>query len=75
VENRTRLDAFGVKSLSLFGSVARNEATLGNDLDLLIEFDGQVALDRFMNTKFFLEDLLEVKVDLVMPDALHAQRF
>lgn len=69
-KNRTRLDAFGVKSLSLFGSVARNEATSESDLDLLVEFDGQVTFDRFMDTKFFLEDLLGVKVDLVMQDAL-----
>lgn len=69
-ENRPQLDDFGVKSISLFGSVARDEAALESDVDILVAFEGQVTFDRFMDTKFFLEDLLGVKVDLVMQDAL-----
>ncbi|MBN2244111.1 MAG: nucleotidyltransferase domain-containing protein, partial [Acidobacteria bacterium] len=30
---------FGIKSLALFGSVARDEATSVSDVDLLVEFD------------------------------------
>ena len=33
---------FGVKSLQLFGSVARNEATSTSDVDLLVEFNRPV---------------------------------
>ena len=69
-EKRPQLDTFGVKSISLFGSVARNEATPESDIDMLIEFDGKVTFDRFMDTKFFLEDLFGAKVDLVMQDAI-----
>jgi len=69
-ENRKKLDRFGVKSLSVFGSVARDEAEADSDVDILVEFDGQVTFDRFMDTKFFLEDLLGAKVDLVMQDAI-----
>ena len=68
--NRKKLDEFGVKSLSVFGSVARDEAKADSDVDILVEFDGQVTFDRFMDTKFFLEDLLGAKVDLVMQDAI-----
>ena len=38
---RDRLDVihnFGVRSLALFGSVARDEATETSDLDFLVEF-------------------------------------
>lgn len=72
-ENRPQLDAFGVKSISLFGSAARNEATPESDIDMLVEFEGKVTFDRFMDTKFFLEDLFGAKVDLVMQDAIRPQ--
>ena len=35
---------FGVKSLALFGSVARDEATETSDVDLLVEFERPVGL-------------------------------
>ena len=69
-ENQPKLDAFGVRSLSLFGSVARNEATSESDIDILVQFNGKVTFDRFMDTRFFLEDLLGAKVDVVMQDAI-----
>jgi predicted nucleotidyltransferase len=37
--HREQLQKLGVKSLSLFGSVARNEAHAGSDVDLLVEFN------------------------------------
>ena len=39
-EHRAELDAMGVRSLSIFGSVARDEAGPESDVDLLVEFDG-----------------------------------
>lgn len=69
-KNRPKLSKFGVKSLSLFGSVARDEAKENSDIDLLVEFKGKATFDHFMDTKFFLEDLLGRKVDLVMPQAI-----
>ncbi|MBC8335986.1 MAG: nucleotidyltransferase family protein [Anaerolineales bacterium] len=72
-ENRAHLTILGVKSLSLFGSVARGEARENSDVDMLVEFEGKVTFDRFMDTKFFLEDLLGVSVDLVMPQTLRPQ--
>lgn len=57
--------AFSVRSLSLFGSVARNEATSASDLDFLVEFEGAATLDSYMDLKYFLEDLFERSVDLV----------
>ena len=62
--------AFGVKSLSVFGSLVRGEAGPDSDIDLLIEFDGRASFDRYMELKFRLEELLGVPVDLVIPRTL-----
>jgi predicted nucleotidyltransferase len=64
------LHQFNVKSLSLFGSVARGEARPDSDLDLLVEFDGPVDYDTYIGLKHFLEDLLALPIDLVMNTAL-----
>jgi len=68
--HRSELNALGVKSLNLFGSVARGEALAGSDLDVLVEFQSSPSFDQFMDLKFFLEDLLGRQVDLVTPSAL-----
>ena len=64
------LSRFHVKSLALFGSVARDEAGPESDLDLLLEFEGPATFDLYMGLKLFLEDLLGCRVDLVMSKAL-----
>jgi len=61
---------FGVRRLALFGSVARDEARPDSDVDVLVEFDGPVTLDRYMALKFHLEDALGVRVDLVTTSGL-----
>jgi uncharacterized protein len=71
-----RLDtihSFGVYSLALFGSVARGEATENSDLDFLVEFEGMATFDRYMDLKFFLEDLFNKPVDLVTKRSLKPQ--
>ncbi|MBC2601245.1 nucleotidyltransferase family protein [Puniceicoccus vermicola] len=60
---KPRLEAWGVKRLSLFGSAARNEPE-GRDYDFLVEFDSPPKLENFMGVKFYLEDLLGKPVDL-----------
>jgi uncharacterized protein len=69
-KHRAQLTKLGVKSLSIFGSVARGEEGPNSDVDILVEFEGRVTFDRFMDTKFYLEDLLGRKVDLVVPQAI-----
>ena len=61
---------FGVRELAVFGSVARGEASARSDLDVLVDFEGPATFDGFMGLKFFLEDTLGVKVDLVTRGAL-----
>jgi uncharacterized protein len=67
------IHSFGVISLALFGSVARDEATETSDLDFLVEFEGSATFDRYMNLKFFLEDLFDKPVDLVTKKSLKPQ--
>jgi predicted nucleotidyltransferase len=62
---------FGVKSLALFGSVARADAIETSDVDLLVEFDRPIGLLHFIATQQHLETLLGVwKVDLVLRRAV-----
>jgi predicted nucleotidyltransferase len=69
-EHRVELDRFGIKSLALIGSVARDEAGPQSDLDFLLEFEGPGTWDRYTGLKFFLEDLFGRRVDLIMRSAL-----
>lgn len=62
---------FGVKSLELFGSFARDEAHVTSDVDILVEFEENPTFDRYMGLKFYLEELLGTKVDLVEKAMLH----
>lgn len=55
---------FGVKSLSLFGSVARNESTMTSDVDLLVEFNRPVGYFGLFALQDHLEELLSCNVDL-----------
>jgi len=63
-------EKYGVKSLALFGSVARDEARPDSDVDLLVEFDRPVGLFAFIGLQQFLETLLGRKVDLGTPRSL-----
>ncbi|HLM71340.1 MAG TPA: nucleotidyltransferase family protein [Polyangiaceae bacterium] len=68
--HREDLRRLGVKSLSLFGSMARDEARPDSDIDLLVEFADPATFDAFMDLKFYLEDLLGRRIDLVTSKAL-----
>ncbi|HEX2187891.1 MAG TPA: nucleotidyltransferase family protein [Longimicrobiaceae bacterium] len=72
-EHKAELDAMGITSLSLFGSVARDEAGPESDVDLLVEFEDVVDLFEFVRVKLQLEGILGRRVDLVTPRALKRQ--
>lgn len=63
-EHIDELRARGVKSLSLFGSIARDEARDDSDIDVLVEFEGTPTFDGYMGLLLWLEELLAVPVDL-----------
>lgn len=61
---------YGLVRLRVFGSVARREAKEGSDLDLFADFAQLPDIFTFVELKMEIEDLLGVRVDLVMEDAL-----
>ena len=69
-KNAELTNQFGVKSLLLFGSVARNEATVASDVDLLVEFNRPVGYFGLFALQDYLEKLLGCSVDLGTPDSL-----
>lgn len=69
--NKKNLCQLGVSTLSIFGSVARNEVTSKSDVDILVEFDSKKGLFAFIDLKQHLEFLLKRRVDLVTRSALH----
>ena len=63
--HRDQIGGFGVESLRLFGSVAREDASINSDVDLLVRFRETPTFSGTMKLRIYLEDLLGAKVDLV----------
>jgi predicted nucleotidyltransferase len=61
---------YGVKSLVLFGSVARDEAGPASDVDLLVEFNKPTGYFGLVRLQLRLEEILGCAVDLGTPGAL-----
>jgi uncharacterized protein len=68
--HREPLQKLGVRSLFLFGSVARDEARVDSDVDLLVEFTRAIGLFEFMEVRLYWEDILRCSVDLGTREAL-----
>ena len=79
-ELRQLCDQFFVKRLEVFGSAAKESASLAEtgDLDFLVEFlplkEGEYA-DSYFGLLFALEDLFGKPVDLVMVEAIRNPYF
>ena len=70
---RESLDRFHVKSLSVFGSVARGEARAESDVDLLVEFEPMepyARVEAYFGLLDELRQLLNRDIDLVMVGAV-----
>lgn len=66
----TYTSRYQVKSLGVFGSYVRGEQGPQSDVDVLVEFHQAPSLLEFLAFEHELEDLLGIKVDLVMREAL-----
>src|SRR5579859_2095622 len=65
-------ERYGVESLALFGSVARDEAGPGSDVDVLVEFGRPITLFDLVAVQQYLERCLGVRrVDLVPRDSVY----
>ena len=70
-ENQQDVKKFGVKSIGLFGSYVKNKQKKESDIDFLVEFKkGKKTFDNYMDLKFYLEDLFDCNVDLVIKESL-----
>lgn len=71
--NKERLKEFQISTLSLFGSVVRDEATRESDIDIPVEFneDAPIGLFELVRLKSYLSEILNAEADLVTLDALH----
>jgi predicted nucleotidyltransferase len=72
-EHEAELRDLGVRSLSIFGSVARDEVGAGSDIDVLVEFDRPVGFFHLFDVQEQLELFLGCKVDLVTPGGLRPE--
>jgi hypothetical protein len=69
-EHREELAAMGAGSLSLFGSVARDDARPDSDVDILIELNRPMGLFDLGRIQVRLEEILGCRVDLAMSDTM-----
>jgi len=59
-----------IRSLAVFGSVARDEHNVESDLDVLVEFERPIGLSAFLALEEALSGLAARRVDLVSAAAL-----
>jgi predicted nucleotidyltransferase len=70
-EHWDRLRALGVKRIGLFGSFVRGEQRPDSDIDLLVEFEpARKTFDTFNELCFFLEEILQRRIELVTVESL-----
>lgn len=63
-------NAFRVKSIGVFGSMARREEKPNSDIDILVEFSQTPGFFKFLDLEKQLTELIGRKVDLVTKNAL-----
>ncbi|SMD42157.1 hypothetical protein SAMN00777080_0694 [Aquiflexum balticum DSM 16537] len=73
-EKKTLFQKYPIQSLGIFSLYARDEQTALSDVDLLVEFHDQIG-SGFIDLADELEDLLEVKVDLVSRNGIKEKYF
>ena len=74
-DNRSKIlslaNQHGIKSMKIFGSMARGEANEASDADFLVEMEDGYDLFDLGSCLMELQDLLHCKVDMVTTEALH----
>jgi len=63
-------EKYSVSYLGIFGSYIHGEQIKDSDLDMLVLFDKKPGLLKYIELENYRSDLLGVKVDLIMKNAL-----
>ena len=63
-------EKYKVKDIGVFGSYVRAEQKETSDLDVLVEFNDRIGFFKFLELEEYLQELLQVNVDLVSRKAL-----
>ncbi len=61
----------GATKVAVFGSYVRNEETPKSDIDVLVDFNNAITLLDLVGYKLDMEEMLGIKVDLVMEGSLN----
>ncbi len=61
---------YGVTSIGLFGSYARDEAREGSDIDIAVELKSENKFMNFFNLKYYLEEQLHKPIDIGIESTL-----
>lgn len=65
---------YPIKTLAIFGSYARGEQVDDSDIDILVEFNGEIGI-RFIDLADEIERLVGSKVDLVSKNGIKKRYF
>jgi predicted nucleotidyltransferase len=57
-------EKYNLSALGLFGSVVRDDFSANSDVDIIIDYHNKMGIE-FIDLANYLEDQLEIKVDLV----------
>jgi hypothetical protein len=73
--NKDRLQALGLKRLSVFGSTARGDSRTQSDVDLAVVLDEDAGIDlfRFAAISEQVSRMLDMPVDMVIEPARNAR--
>jgi hypothetical protein len=66
-------EKYKVKEIAIFGSYTRGDQDEDSDIDILVDFREPVGF-LFIHLADYLEEILELKVDLLTPDAIKPNR-
>lgn len=64
---------YGIKKIGIFGSFARGKQNEESDIDIIVEFERPIGL-AFMDLANYLEDIFEMKVDILTPEGIRSIR-
>ena len=71
-QHRTEIrQMFKAEIIGIFGSYARGEQKAGSDVDVLVNFDNGATLFDLVGLGDYLEEMLDIPVDVVSMRALH----